>query len=78
MGLGKVSTGCYYYFTSDTLHRRACWTGQRRFHVLSLTVLQVFLAMMSTQQMQHLLFPNQLQALIQQKQQALMLQQVRI
>ncbi|XP_029698063.1 forkhead box protein P2-like [Takifugu rubripes] len=35
---------------------------------------QVFQAMMSTQQMQHLLFPNQLQALIQQKQQALLLQ----
>ncbi|XP_030280958.1 forkhead box protein P2-like [Sparus aurata] len=36
---------------------------------------QVFLAMMAPQQMQHLLSPNQLQALIHQKQQALMLQQ---
>uniref|UniRef100_H3CSS0 Fork-head domain-containing protein n=1 Tax=Tetraodon nigroviridis TaxID=99883 RepID=H3CSS0_TETNG len=39
------------------------------------TFLKVFLAMMSSQQVQHLLFPNQLQALIQQKQQALVLQQ---
>lgn len=78
MGPGRVSIGSYYDFTSDMLHRRACWSARRRFRVLSLAVLKVFLAMMSTQQMQHLLFPNQLQALIQQKQQALMLQQVRI
>lgn len=51
-------------------------TGRRRFHISCLTLPKVFLAMMSTQQMQHLLFPTQLQALIQQKQQALMLQQV--
>lgn len=58
------------------LHCSAFWAGRRRCHILSLTFLKVLLAMMSTQQMQHLLFPNQLQALIQQKQQALMLQQV--
>lgn len=45
-------------------------------NVSFLLSLKVFLAMMAPQQMQHLLSPNQLQALIHQKQQALMLQQV--
>ncbi|CAF98415.1 unnamed protein product [Tetraodon nigroviridis] len=49
------------------------WTAALSYFIF--TFLKVFLAMMSSQQVQHLLFPNQLQALIQQKQQALVLQQ---
>lgn len=48
-----------------------------RFIIVSFfSFFEVFLAMMAPQQIQQLLSPNQLQALIHQKQQALLLQQV--